>query len=537
MKFLDSLKKPIVIKRRADSNHPSSIITSSSSSIFSDHAMTPPQRTPANILKELQPTLLKSVLPILVLLNAQSSKKYFEWNNTSDTKINSKWNLVTSGNTSETLPLVTIILTGTKLRIITSSRKRELTIDLLKQNIELFPTLLEFKNNDFSLSCSSPDALLTLYRFCLLSIFEHFSIFKSLTGTLTSVLGLRMFDMHIILNTQFNFKDWCEIYIEGEGWVKAWCVVKKKKNGNSEIRFYKNNNSLATKNLICFISPEKASIQDIMFYNDKNTEIIGDDDDDVCVGNTSKFQDIHSFLNQLRTIKVIGNICFLNNDGGTSSKNSSRSSSISNMSQIDGTNVSSPPKRKMFSPSNKGHARSSSHVSSMTMRSSKSIKDTDYTINSSGLLIRPTPHNGVFHLEALIRVIIPMMDVMKLYGRPMRFKNARNDPDSLMFGLPRLPNIDYLAKEEIDSFLSEKNPEIDADEAIEDTKTSALKLLGKVLFDNLSRNENRDTELLFTRLSDLSINQPNEGFNVVSAEKNGLSKESVYTLAPCSQVV
>lgn len=452
-------------------------------------------------------------MPILVLLNAQNSKTYFEWaKETSEIDTATTWSL-TNERKSQSLPIYQLALVGTKLRLI-GEDDDELTIDLINEpsienteSIQLVSNHLKF-NDNISISSNNMDMISRLYKLCLLSIFEHFAIFKSLTGSIISVMGLRIFDMHIIMNSQFNFKDWCEIYLPGKGWIKTWCYIKKKKNGKREILFYKSNKSMSSQNLICFISTEVAPIQDLFFYNDYDSEVT-----------SLKFDGINSFLNHLKTIKIVGNVSFTDNDIDSMDSGSSSSS----ISINDDTTPESTPRRKFFSPSKKGHARTGSRVSSMSMKSNKSVRD-NFSVSPASLLVRPTPHKGIHHLETLIRFIIPMMDATELYGRPKQFKNERSDPDSLMFGLPRLPNIDYLAKEEI-SLLMDTDIEVTGvDSIITETNSVALNWFTSFLAENFQRTGDRDNLYLFNTLADLSIDHN----TLISIQHQEISQESFY---------
>ena len=59
----------------------------------------------------------------------------------------------------------------------------------------------------------------------------------------------------------------------------------------------------------------------------------------------------------------------------------------------------------------------------------------------------------------MIKFIVPMMDITRKYGRPKQFNASINQSNSLMFGLPKLPNTNYLKQSEIDQLITEKTME------------------------------------------------------------------------------
>lgn len=60
------------------------------------------------------------------------------------------------------------------------------------------------------------------------------------------------------------------------------------------------------------------------------------------------------------------------------------------------------------------------------------------------IFIMPEKHNGVPGYDTIIRFLVPMLNSFHLYGRPERLISARDDLESLLFGLPTLPEIHYL---------------------------------------------------------------------------------------------
>lgn len=486
-----------------------------------DESVSVPKLLPPYIGNSIPADTLIGANPILALLQAQGSKRYFEWefNPASDMV----WQIAFKEAPANYVVVERLMLMGTDL-IIESCEVGIFKISLVDEfgsiansNVEFIGQTLSINYGTLLLVCTKDESLKHLAKLCLLAIFEHDSLYKALTGAVISTFGLQMSDMHVILNSSFNFKDWCEIYLEDEGWVKVWCHIDKvsKKSsshenlkGHCQIKFYRNNKSKSSRNLLCFI-PDCAYVQDIFFYNN-------------CQGNCrlSPETTTEKFLNDTNMIKIVGNVSFplegfskKNRSGSSSSmsffsKNENRARSSSSVSSntcsspTQSPNLNRSSKLRMFSPSKK-HQRSSSQVSTDSIYST--YKDLDNcTINPKGLMIRPLAHNGVNHLESMIRFALPMMDCMRMYGRPNRFKTERNDPESLMFGLPKLPTVDYFAIEEIEKLL---NPEVwieftNSNDS-NDASAVAMHWLSDLLSKRMSEDATRAEALTYNTLADV----------------------------------
>ncbi|CAB4253944.1 similar to Saccharomyces cerevisiae YNL278W CAF120 Part of the evolutionarily-conserved CCR4-NOT transcriptional regulatory complex involved in controlling mRNA initiation [Maudiozyma barnettii] len=68
---------------------------------------------------------------------------------------------------------------------------------------------------------------------------------------------------------------------------------------------------------------------------------------------------------------------------------------------------------------------------------------------STNIFIMPEKHMAVQGYDTIIRFLIPAMNAFQLYGRPKRLIANKDDPESLLFGLPTLPHIYYLQVDDI----------------------------------------------------------------------------------------
>lgn len=251
MGILDSLKKPVNIK----SSLPK-FSRSATSINLSSHPVS------SRSFLELPPELFSITKPIFKLLQAHANKIYFQ---SSDAE--AVWNVKdSSGHVFEA---ESISLLGSHI-IITNSSVQVADVAIIDSpsninqcEISSVGEFLQFNNGQLSITCNDFGLLEKFKRLCMISIFEFISIYKALTGTVISSYGLRMSDMHIILNSPFNFKDWCEVYLDGQGWVKVWCHIDKvSKTNNSksssdndakgkyQIRFYRDDKSTSSKNCV-----------------------------------------------------------------------------------------------------------------------------------------------------------------------------------------------------------------------------------------------------------------------------------------------
>lgn len=68
---------------------------------------------------------------------------------------------------------------------------------------------------------------------------------------------------------------------------------------------------------------------------------------------------------------------------------------------------------------------------------------------STNIFIMPEKHMAVPGYDTIIRFLIPAMNAFQLYGRPKRLIANKEDPESLLFGLPTLPHIYYLQVDDL----------------------------------------------------------------------------------------
>ncbi|SCU82590.1 LAME_0C01926g1_1 [Lachancea meyersii CBS 8951] len=405
--------------------------------------------------------------PLLILLDCQRRKSYLSWTD-------GKNLLLQVGSQSEVLPVTSVALRGTELQVVVEPDANEydncVVLDVANgvspMSWRLEQTSLVLNGGALTLWCRSLEAqaqLRVLYGMCMLARFEYISLYKALTATVISTHGSRISDISAVLLAQHSYKDWCYISIDGE-WVKAWCHVDRSpkrpgsRDGRHQIKFYRDDKSLTAKNLLCFI-PDCGEVEDLFFVEDQNPNVsksapidgFGDLHFQTHVKGVRNDSDsfessLEALLSRLTTLRVIGDV-YWPSEGADSSggKTSILGGGSLSPKKVRRNTISSIP-----DPSTGSYTQHKRSISSVSMSSSVHHPQvSDYDTKTSEIVIKPIPHSGVHHLESLIRCALPMMACLSLYGRPVQFINSREDPNSLLFGLPRLPVVDFFAVQEI----------------------------------------------------------------------------------------
>lgn len=448
MVSLFKLKKPVSVKKAVEKSVTKTIASAANTFHAQDY---------------------ENLKPLLILMDCQSKKEYISWENPE----------LELSVDNRVLPIYKLSLIGTLLQIVVLSTSNEydnvLTVDVtdnLSTKLEFSTVACEI-NNSITIIAKDPLLLSHLQFSFSLAQFEKMSLYKSLTASIISTMGLKIADVHMILNSSYNFKDWCYIHCNGE-WIKAYIHIDKRSKyngspkGNHQVKFFRDDKSLTSKNLICFIS-DCDIVEDLFFVNDQEQGLPTLRENQLQTllrSGMNPEEAVNVFFSKLTTLKVLGNVHWPTNSPRSSR---SRSSSLS-------WATTSPRKRTTsFSMTSPFHKRTASNTSiAMSPIQSQKHKKTGSIVSSSStvfhpsvqdnagtttqsLLIKPIPHKGVHHLETMIRFIVPMMDCLQLYGRPEHFKSSRTDMDSLAFGLPKLPAVDFFAKEELTSVFQQND--------------------------------------------------------------------------------
>ncbi|ODV95129.1 hypothetical protein PACTADRAFT_49878 [Pachysolen tannophilus NRRL Y-2460] len=305
------------------------------------------------------------------------------------------------------------------------------------------------------------------YASLLLSQFEYRQLQESFTGALLSAKGLLLSDIRTLLAPENRHakEEWCVLRFPflNNKWIKCFVVVtpgekslrvptpgnKNSTNGDASDTEKKNSrikpgkiqiytsNKTTKKNLLativngrsCYtVYPENPDFidnngllhitGDIIINQDKLSELTSGDS----IGHSLSKKPSTSSLASFKTV------------GSKLAANGSNAF----MSPINKSN------RSLSANNSKFHIRSSSAQSVESLTSSFSNKKNINLTKTSLCLLIPEIHPSVKQFDTMFRLLIPILNTFKLYGRPAKFLSQRQEKESLLFGLPQLPHTEYL---------------------------------------------------------------------------------------------
>lgn len=332
----------------------------------------------------LNNNLPKELIPIVTLLNCQSSRVYLH----DECYYNIEDKLE--------FTRIEFLIKGTKLILFNKNNStKPIIINILDSRTNLNPNdnilIIEDKLT-YNLKFNSLNVLQKTLSAIKLSIYEFNHLNEAYTASLLSCKGTTLSDLHVVLaDNRFVYEEQCSVKINGD-WRNCLVVINpyEKKLGkdikSGSILIYLGNTK-AKKNLICSINKI-----DQCFAIFTHVDLI----------------------DESSIIKLNGEIKIYDVDE-SSSKIRSRSSSIGLRKKPSTTSLNS---------------NKSNTVSTI--------------LNNSSIYLIPKQHHGVKNFETLIRFLIPIYDSFQLYGRPKRLNSNKTEIESLLFGLPSLPNSQIL---------------------------------------------------------------------------------------------
>lgn len=271
---------------------------------------------------------------------------------------------------------------------------------------------------------ATEELLVDFYSALLLAKFEYTQLQEAYTGALLSSEAIHFSDIRTLLdpnNRKHSKEEWCVLrfpYLNGK-WIRGLVVVKPTK-----VEVYLNANK-AKKHLLSTIVEGKSA-------------------HGVYSGHPSAIRD-NSLLRLWGDCYIdVDLLTKLLSEGaeGTTSKPLSKRLSIGSLRSHESLSSSNGSKRG-------GHRRVASvdtqlSDASFSSKTPKKLVKRDIVQTHLAYII-PEAHGGIKPVEILLRMVIPVMNTFELYGRPDRFISSRTERDSLLFGLPQLPNSHYLS--------------------------------------------------------------------------------------------
>lgn len=342
-----------------------------------------------------------------------------------------------------------VTLNGSNLTIMDLIKPLYINIcdcELSINGLEIYVMITE--HSQMSFKFPNEAELVDFYSAILLSKFEYTQLQEAYTGALLSSEAIHFSDIRTLLdphNRKHAKEEWCVLrfpYLNGK-WLRCLVVIKAHK-------------------IEIYLNAKKTKKQLLATIIDGKT-IHG-----VYSGSTSTIKD-----NSL--VRVWGD-CYIDVDllnkvlaneemksqmlsNGSSYKRSTSLSKRLSLSSIrsGSQQPSIPPPTgddcSTSSSSNKqlNHGHRRMHSIETTASDSSFNSKTPKKLVKRNILqthlvyIIPETHGGVKPVEIMLRLVIPMMNTFELYGRPQKFISSRNETESLLFGLPQLPQTQYLS--------------------------------------------------------------------------------------------
>ncbi|GAV27733.1 hypothetical protein PMKS-001201 [Pichia membranifaciens] len=417
--------------------------------------------------------LPEELLPVVTLINHQQSRSYFKGNcfyydSTQAQPVPNPAELVSNATTPVSLATASfnwapayVELNGNDVTVeLENSPTTIINIcdcELTYNDEDIILTVLITNQSLMYFQFNTVDELNSVYSAVLLCKFEYQQLQEAYTGALLSSQAIHFSDIRTLLSPHNkNVKEeWCVIRFPflNDKWIRCYLVVqpqnkieiythssKAKKhllstitNGLSCYTIYPNdpsqvqNNSLMRLYANCYINSDLLEV----ILND---DTISSTDENISLMNKKKSRSSRSRSNSRsrnnsfnRRLSVV-------------SLRSSRSHDSNLSSSNDSSNLSSAHQHHQRISSVDTTISDSSFTNSKTPKklSKKSIAKTHL------VYIIPESHASVKPCEISLRLLIPILNSYKLYGRPAKFISSRTDKNSLLFGLPQLPNTYYL---------------------------------------------------------------------------------------------
>lgn len=417
--------------------------------------------------------LPEELLPVVTLINHQQSRSYFKGNSyyyDSTQSINQQQrestplsNLNNIDSTSFNWVSAYIELNGNDISVEVDNNPTtiinicdcELTYNKNEKMLTIFITnqsLMYFQFNTLN-------ELNIFYSSLLLCKFEYQQLQEAYTGALLSSQAIHFSDIRTLLspNNKHVKEEWCVIRFPflNDKWIRCYIVIlpnnkieiythssKSKKyllstitNGSSCYTIYPNdpsqiqNNSLLRLFANCYINSDLLTI----ILNDDTISSINENIS--LKGKKSNSRSNSRSRSRTNSLSKRLSVSSLRSSRSRDSNLSSSNDNNSNFSSIP------PPLQQ--------HQRISSldtTISDSSFNNSKTPKKlSKKSIAKTHLIyIIPESHASVKPCEIMLRMLIPILNTFKLYGRPTKFISSRTDKNSLLFGLPQLPNTFYL---------------------------------------------------------------------------------------------
>ncbi|KAI0461681.1 hypothetical protein LJB42_004754 [Komagataella kurtzmanii] len=303
---------------------------------------------------------------------------------------------------------------------------------------------------ELQLRCANINDLKLFYSSLLLARFEYQQMQKAFTGALLSAKAVNFSDIKVLLAPENKFvkEEWTTIRFPwlNAKWLRCYISVipgesvsfpslkfkdkeKVNKDKPGKIEIYISSRK-GKKNLLATI------------FNGRSCFSI--------------YPEVPEFIDSNSLIRIEGEVLvnetlldkLLNQDlDGLLSRSSSQTKLNKRSSTGSLSSFKNPFRSNSLTSTGHSRLRSSSVNSVESNGSSICLPANSKVCRTNFVYIIPETHHGVPDSETMIRLLIPIFNVFKLYGRPQKFLSSRDNKQSLLFGLPQLPHTQYLDSE------------------------------------------------------------------------------------------
>lgn len=367
-----------------------------------------------------KPDFPQELTPIVTLLNCHAARIYAE----GEILLNTEHNGTEENEDDLFFDPAEATLRGTTLYLSSSTTHKPVTLDLLEATIHI-------QEQHMSLVLSTTHRAAHHLKFhnlkelqgwvstIMLSVYEYTRLSLCYTASLLSSKATHLSDLHVVMSElKFTKEEWVDIKFSKDAqWLRCYMTISPGNNKHSgNVSFYSSNKT-TKRNLICSVSTIN------------NCHAV--------------YPSVVELIDNSSLIRLQGDITLYGLGG--SSHSSSNSAISSPIASPNLNNASSPRFSQQPQQQHQKHSRHTSINSiSSAMSSSSTKSNKGYPVHNTSLYILPQSHGGVAGYETMIRLLIPLYDAFKLYGRPKKLVADKRSSSSLLFGLPSLPRVKIL---------------------------------------------------------------------------------------------
>lgn len=322
----------------------------------------------------------------------------------------------------------------------------------------------------------------------MLSKFEYTKLNEAFTAVLLSSKGSKLLDIHVLLTHKKRFVEyeWCNIRLPeiSTKWIKVYMVIlPSDKHHLGRIEIYPLDKKVQKKHLIAYISdltslfnvyPEQSNMIDFnsimsasgLIHVNKQYEYLFpyNNHEDKHLSPRKLIAKNHASISRSGSNKSLASLTDNNNANNLQIPSTPKlnGDSRSRSDSLNSTNSFFANSPSNATPLTRDRSTSNASNSDKIKRlKSKGKSNTEFDLNRTNssffkkhaedfaltntMYIMPIPHPGVNAVETMVRNFIPIIDSFKLYGRPRHLASEKNNPDSMLFGLPSLPHYQYLS--------------------------------------------------------------------------------------------